>query len=357
MLELLKQAFTGKRIFLTGQTGFKGAWLVPMLRELGAADIVAYALAPETRPSLYDLLGLSDLCESHIEDLRDRERLTKTLAKAKPDFVFHLGAQSLVRRSYRDPADTFESNVLGTMNLLEAVRKYDGPLSCVVITTDKVYRESAPGQVRLEDDPLGGHDPYSASKAACEIVVDSYRQSFFDPADIARHGKALASARAGNVIGGGDWCDDRLVPDIARSLSQGKSIRVRNPSSVRPWQHVLEPLAGYLLLAAKMAEVPGQCCRSYNFGPASSDALTVEAVVKLAIESWGGGSYHVDADPNAPHEAGYLQIDSTRAARELGFKPRYDAITAIRKTIQWYKEYRDAGPWSMTRRQIADYLE
>jgi CDP-glucose 4,6-dehydratase len=355
-LEQLKSTFAGKRVFITGQTGFKGAWLVPLLRELGTTDITTFGLPPETRPSLYELLTLDQLSTSYLEDLRDRKRLTTILVDAKPDFVFHLGAQTLVRRSYRDPVDTFESNIMGTVNVLEALRSYEGACSCVLITTDKVYRESAPGQVRLEDDPLGGHDPYSASKAACEIVIDSYRKSFFDPAKIKQHGKSIAAARAGNVIGGGDWSEDRLVPDIARALANNKPIRVRNPRSVRPWQHVLESLMGYLQLAAHMANKPGEFCTSYNFGPSTADALTVETVVKLAIESWGGGEYFVDQDPNSPHEAGFLQIDSAKAHKELGFSPRFDAPTAIRKTIAWYKNYAADGPWSITQRQIREYL-
>jgi CDP-glucose 4,6-dehydratase len=272
-----------------------------------------------------------------------------------PDLVVHLGAQSLVRRSYRDPADTFESNILGTMNVLEAIRAHDGRCSAVIVTTDKVYAESGRGEAYSESDRIGGHDPYSSSKAACEIVADSYRLSYFRAERFASHGKALATARAGNVIGGGDWCEDRLIPDVVRAIARGQSVRVRNPRSTRPWQHVLESLNGYLTLAAALMRDPSQVAPAYNFGPGDGDVLDVETVVKLAIKAWGRGEYHVDVDPNAPHEAALLRISSARAHNELGWRPRWTASDAIERTIEWYR-HSTLEPLAYTRRQIDAYF-
>lgn len=350
-VETLRDSFAGRRVFVTGHTGFKGAWLVALLHRLGA-DVVGYALLPETTPALYTLLRGDELCECVIADLRDGERLARELTHARPDYVLHLGAQSLVRRSYREPTDTFASNVAGTVNLLEAVRRYAQPCAVVCVTTDKVYAErDLRGYAYGEGDPLGGHDPYSSSKACCELVADCYRKSF---APLA----ALATARAGNVIGGGDWCEDRLVPDVARALAAGQSVRVRNPDSVRPWQHVLEPLVGYLLLAAKLAGPDGRrFARAYNFGPGADDALRVEDVVKASLKAWGEGSYHVDRDPGAPHEAGFLQIDATRARRDLGWQPQFDGAAAIRETMSWYRRATREDARALTFEQIDHYLE
>jgi CDP-glucose 4,6-dehydratase len=348
----LHNAFNGKRVFVTGHTGFKGPWLLALLDSLGATTL-GYSLPPETTPSMFDLIGGAKLCRHVVGDLRDRALLNKTLADFKPDFVLHMGAQSLVRRSYRDPLDTFDSNVTGTLNVLDALRHYEGACATVIVTTDKVYAESGTLSAYAEDDKLGGHDPYSASKAACEIVTDSYRKSFFHPAKHPAHGKAIATARAGNVIGGGDWCEDRLIPDVVRAMSRGESVRVRNPRAVRPWQHVLEPLTGYLTLAAALATHPTTTDAAFNFGPDETDVLEVEKVVQLALAAWGGGTYHVDIDPNAPHEAALLRINSDRAKAKLGWHPRWNATTAINKTVEWYR-HATTDPLGYTRRQISD---
>lgn len=352
--DTLHNAFQGKRVLVTGHTGFKGPWLLAMLDRLGATTL-GYALAPDTTPAMFDLIGGGRLCEHVVGDLRDRKRLVQLTRSFAPDFVLHLGAQSLVRRSYREPVDTFESNIAGTMNVLEAIRLLEGRCAAVIVTTDKVYAESGRGEAYAEDTRLGGHDPYSASKAACEIVAESYRKSFFAPDRLAQHGKSIATARAGNVIGGGDWCEDRLIPDVVRAMTRGDSVRVRNPRSTRPWQHVLESLSGYLTLAAALMQRPDRVADAYNFGPDERDVLDVETVVKLALGAWGGGKYHVDADPNAPHEAALLRISSDRATRGLGWRPRWDAATAIGKTIEWYR-HAMADPLAYTRQQIDDYF-
>jgi CDP-glucose 4,6-dehydratase len=347
-------AFRGKRVLVTGHTGFKGPWLLAMLDRLGATTL-GYSLAPETKPSMFDLIGGWRLCEHVFGDLRDRKRLVQLTRSFSPDVVLHLGAQSLVRRSYREPTETFESNITGTMNVLEAIRRHDGRCAAVMVTTDKVYAESGRGEAYDEASRLGGHDPYSASKAACEIVAESYRKSFFAPEKFVQHGKAVATARAGNVIGGGDWCEDRLIPDVVRAMTRGESVRVRNPRSTRPWQHVLESLSGYLTLAAKLMREPTNTGPAFNFGPDERDVLDVETVVKLALKAWGSGGYYVDADPDAPHEAALLRISSDRAKRELGWQPRWDATTAINKTIDWYRHAK-ADPLAYTRAQIDEYF-
>jgi CDP-glucose 4,6-dehydratase len=325
-----------------------------MLDSLGATTM-GYGLAPETTPSMYELIGGDKLCTSVVADLRDRERLGKELAMFRPDFVIHMAAQSLVRRSYRDPVDTFASNVTGTMNVLEALRHYDGCCATVIVTTDKVYVESGTLRAYAEDDKLGGHDPYSTSKAMCELVTDSYRKSFFAAEKYATHGKSIATARAGNVIGGGDWCEDRLVPDVVRAMSKGESVRVRNPRAVRPWQHVLEPLTGYLTLAARLAASPTSTSNAFNFGPDEADVLEVEKVVQIALEKWGSGKYHIDIDPSAPHEAALLRINSDRSKCELGWRPRWNASTAIAKTVEWYR-HAIGNALAYTRGQIDDYV-
>lgn len=338
MLEALKETYKGKKVFLTGHTGFKGSWLLKIFSMLGA-EVKGYALAPETELNLYSVIQGDTLCQSVIADLRDRATLTEAVSSFQPDFIFHLAAQPLVRLSYQIPSETFEVNAIGTANVLDAMRQLENPCNAVLITTDKVYHNNEWAYPYRETDRLGGYDPYSASKACTELVIDSYRNSFFNTRAYSTHQKAIAVGRAGNVIGGGDWSKDRLIPDIVRALSADKEIEVRNPASVRPWQHVLEPLLGYLLLGAKLAGAPQTFSQAYNFGPDVNDAFPVKKMVELAIECWGSGNYFTNVDPNQPHEAGLLKLDISKAMSELKWTPVFNAERAVQYTIDWYKNF------------------
>lgn len=338
LLNKLKQTYQGKKVFLTGHTGFKGAWMLKVLSLLGA-EVKGYALAPETKDDLFHLIDGEAICSSIIADLRDKKRLEEEIVSFQPDFVFHLAAQPLVRLSYEIPAETFEVNVIGTANVLDGVRLLVKPCAIVLITTDKVYHNNEWIYPYRENDRLGGYDPYSASKACAELVIDSYRNSFFNIKTYDIHRKAIAVARAGNVIGGGDWSKDRLIPDIAKALAIEKPVVIRNPNSVRPWQHVLEPVMGYLLLGANLAVEPIQFSQAFNFGPHLSDALSVEEMLKLAIRSWGGGSFKVEKEENQPHEAGLLKLDISKAISELQWQPKMNAEKAVSMTMDWYREF------------------
>src|ERR1700754_3104331 len=309
-LSELSRYYEGKKVFVTGHTGFKGAWLLTCLH-LAGAEVKGYALPPEYEEGVSTLLGPLKNVISVLADIRDKERLKKELLDFQPDHVFHLAAQPLVRRSYEIPADTFDINVTGTATLLEAVTALDKRCAVVVITTDKVYENRETGALYRETDTLGGYDPYSASKACAELVVSSFRNSFFNPQRAEGHKKGLASARAGNVIGGGDWSRDRIIPDIIRALRQDPPIEVRNPASVRPWQHVLEPIAGYLRLGGRLYEEPARYARAYNFGPQPQGHLPVSELVETAIDAWGQGSWRDMSLPGAPHEAGLLHLAIT----------------------------------------------
>ena len=333
----LTTTYQGKKVFLTGHTGFKGSWLLAWLHQLGAI-VKGYAFAPENEFDLYPQIEGDELCDSIIADIRDSERLKTEIRDFQPDFIFHLAAQPLVRLSYQIPLNTFEVNVIGTANVLESVRFLQKPCSVILITTDKVYENKEWLYPYRESDRLGGHDPYSASKAAAEIVINSYRSSFFNKLDSQKHQKGIAVARAGNVIGGGDWSKDRIIPDIVRSLSKNETIVVRNPNAVRPWQHVLEPIGGYLLLGKKLAENPQKFSEAYNFGPVAEDNITVESVVKIAIETWGKGQYENPALENQPHEAGLLRLDISKAINDLGWKPKLNSKEAIAWTMAFYKQ-------------------
>lgn len=338
----LQQTFRGKRIFLTGHTGFKGAWLLQILHAL-ETDVKGYALAPEHDEDLYNQIGGDALCYSSvIADLRAEIALKGELVRFAPHFVFHLAAQPLVRRGYQTPVETFAVNAQGTAHVLDAIRGLSEPCVAVMVTTDKVYENPERGEAFKEDDKLGGHDPYSASKAAAEIIIESYRRSFFSPSTFAQHGKALAAARAGNVIGGGDFSDDRIVPDIVRAIRRLEPVRLRNPASVRPWQHVLESLYGYLTLAARMVEDGAKYSTAYNFGPDPQDFLPVETLTQIFLERFGTGRYESVAEEGAPHEAKLLTLDSSKAMRELGWIPKLDARTAIGWTAEWYADKRPA---------------
>lgn len=338
IMKQLKNTYTGKRIFVTGHTGFKGTWLIKILSDIGAI-IKGYALAPENEINLYSEIKGDSLCESVISDLRNRIALKQAVLDFQPDYIFHLAAQPLVRLSYEIPSETFEVNAIGTANLLDAVRLLEKKCNIVLITTDKVYHNNEWEYPYRENDRLGGYDPYSASKACCELVIDSYKNSFFNYKNFSQHQKAIAVGRAGNVIGGGDWSKDRLIPDIAKFLSNGDEIVIRNPNSVRPWQHVIEPLFGYLELGAKLNIDPSKYAQPFNFGPNTSDALSVEEMVVKSIKNWGNGSYKSVIESSNPHEAGLLKLDISKAVNELNWKPVFNAEIAVERTINWYKKY------------------
>lgn len=328
--------FKGKKIFLTGHTGFKGSWMSVWLSLMGAS-VKGYALNPE-KISLYN--QIKDKLKNHrsvIGDIRDKKKLEKEILSFQPDFIFHLAAQPLVLESYKNPVETFEVNAIGTANLLDAIRNLRKKCVVVIVTTDKVYQNIEADYPYRESDKLGGYDPYSASKAAAEIIIESYRLSFYNPANFSKHKKVIASARAGNVIGGGDYAENRLMPDIYRSLSKSKKIKIRNPKAVRPWQHVLESLRGYLMLAAAMKKEPKKYSSSFNFGPVLNDVLTVEEVVRQAIKCWGTGKYSLVKSESAPHEAGLLKLNIHKAKQELGWQPIWNSKSVIEKTMQWYK--------------------
>ena len=353
------ESYRGKKVLVTGHTGFKGSWLCEWLLALGA-EVHGFALEPPTRPSLFNQLKLAKRITSHtIGDVRDLDLLVRTMRRMKPDFVFHLAAQPLVRLSYEKPAETFDTNVMGTVNVLEAARRigrtqFGHQISVVCITTDKVYENNEKGRPFRETDPFGGHDPYSASKGACEIVISSYRRSFFGTPDSPVW---VASARAGNVIGGGDWAKDRIVPDAMRALTKGEAIPVRNKVSTRPWQHVLEPLGGYLTLGAALAkrERFDEVCGGFNFGPDPKANRTVKELVEEMLK-WRKGTWVDKSDPNAVHEAGLLNLDIRKARKVLGWKPRWDFEETVKNTVQWYAAVANgANPVEATNVQIMGY--
>ena len=352
----MKSFYKNKRVLITGHTGFKGSWLCEWLLALGA-EVHGYSLPPPTKPSLFNQLKLAKRIKSHtIGDVRDLGLLVRTMRRVKPDFVFHLAAQPLVRLSYEKPVETFDTNVMGTVNVLEAARRVGRQISVVCITTDKVYENNEKGRPFKETDPFGGYDPYSASKGACEIVISSYRRSFFGTPDSPVW---VASARAGNVIGGGDWAKDRIVPDAMRALAKGEAIPVRNSVSTRPWQHVLEPLGGYLALGAALAkrERFAEVCGGFNFGPDPKANRTVKELVEEMLK-WREGTWIDKTEPGAVHEAGLLNLDIRKARRILGWKPRWSFEETVKNTVQWYASVANGcNPTTITREQIAAYDE
>jgi CDP-glucose 4,6-dehydratase len=326
----------GKRIFLTGHTGFKGSWFSRWLVSLGA-EVCGYSLEPPTEPNLFSALRLADSISHVLGDVRDFDRLSRCLVEFRPEFVFHLAAQPLVRLSYKDPRLTYETNVMGTLNLYEAVRSCDSVRVVVSITTDKCYENREWIWGYRENDPMGGYDPYSSSKGCAELLSSAYRNSFFNPEGYGKsHHVALATARAGNVIGGGDWAIDRLIPDCVRSLSAGRAIPIRSPRATRPWQHVLEPLSGYMTLAQRMYTDGVAYSGGWNFGPSDEGVMDVENVVKRVIDAWGGGSYSIMPDADY-HEAHLLKLDISKARSLLKWAPKLDTSRAIKETIAVYK--------------------
>lgn len=338
----LKKYFNGKKVFLTGHTGFKGAWFLQILSMLGA-EVKGFSLPPENEGDLYNLINGDKLCKSSIfHDIRDADKLRHELLHYDPDFIFHMAAQPLVLEGYNEPLYTFEVNTQGTANVLDAVRFLDKKCIVVCITTDKVY-ENHDGNIAFkEDDKLGGYDPYSASKAAAEIIISSYRNSFFNVKEIGNHKKSVVSVRAGNVIGGGDFAQNRIIPDIVKAIKKNEKIVLRNPHATRPWQHVIEPLGAYLLLASRMVDNPLKHNTAYNIGPNEADVLSVEKLTNIAIQTAETGSVHIEENANKPHEAATLMLDISKIKNDIGWQPTYNAQTAIEKTIAWYFDNRKA---------------
>lgn len=345
-----------KKVFITGHTGFKGSWLVMTLAKLGA-QITGYSLAPNTSPNLYSLCKVEELLEkSYIADIRDQKKIESAIEESCPDIIFHMAAQPLVRESYLAPRETFEVNIMGTINILEAARKVKNLKALINITTDKVYDNKEWHWGYRENEPLGGHDPYSSSKACSELVTQAYRNSFFEVNDGVNN-LALASVRAGNVIGGGDWAKDRLIPDCLTSLLSNKEIIVRNPSSVRPWQHVLEPLSGYMMLAEKLYLEGAKYASAWNFGPADTDAKPVDWIVKKLCETWGSDAKYVINDSQQPHEATYLKLDCSKANTELNWNSKWNIQNTLIKIVEWTKAYENNSDMrEMTYNQIEEYF-
>ena len=330
--------FINLRVLVTGHTGFKGSWLCMLLNKLGA-DVYGYALDPPTNPSLFNEAKIGELMTSFIGDIRDYDNLLKVMQQVQPEIVIHMAAQPLVRESYKIPVETYAVNVMGTVHLLEACRHTQSVRAVVNVTTDKCYENREWHWGYRENEQMGGFDPYSNSKGCSELVTSSYRSSYFNPAKYGEHRVAIASARAGNVIGGGDWAGDRLIPDFIRAISKGEEVRIRSPFAIRPWQHVLEPLTGYLNLAAKLFNEGPEYAEGWNFGPDDKDAKNVEWITKTICELWGeGASFSIDKVPQ-PHEANYLKLDCSKAKAELGWLPKWDIETTLKMIVDWNKAY------------------
>lgn len=329
----------GKRVFITGHTGFKGSWLSLWLQSLGA-EVTGYSLAPPTDPSLFVLADLAKRICSIEGDIRNFQSLLGSMHQCHPEVVIHMAAQAIVRKSYKDPLETYSTNIMGTVNLLEAIRRTGGVKVAVNVTSDKCYENKEWLWGYRETDPMGGFDPYASSKGCAELITAAYRRSFFNPSEIEKHG-GIASVRAGNVIGGGDWAEDRLIPDIMTSFLNGKPVLIRFPKAIRPWQHVLDPLSGYLLLVENLYKQRPEFADSWNFGPSDDDAKPVSWIVEHIVALWGNSArFEIDRNDN-PHEATYLKLDCTKAKNLLGWKPRIDIHQALDWTVSWYKQYKD----------------
>lgn len=328
----------GKKVLITGHTGFKGSWLSLWLQSMGA-HVVGYALQPPTTPSLFETARVAVGMVSITGDVRNFDHLRSVIAEYAPEIIIHMAAQPLVRYSYINPIETYATNVMGTVHLLEAVRQIGGVKVIINVTSDKCYENQEWVWGYRESEPMGGHDPYSNSKGCSELVTSAFRNSFFNSADFYRHGVALASVRAGNVIGGGDWAEDRLIPDIIRAIVQNRPIMIRNPHAIRPWQHVLEPLGGYLVLAQKLWEQGQSHAEGWNFGPMEDDAKPVAWIVERVTELWGEGVHWVMDQGDHPHEAHHLKLDCAKAKTRLGWRPRWALEQTLPHVISWYKAY------------------
>jgi CDP-glucose 4,6-dehydratase len=347
--------WSGKKVFITGHTGFKGGWLSLWLQQLGA-QITGYALQPPTNPNLFEVAQVAQGITSVIGDIRDAALLSNAIRQSAPEIVIHMAAQPLVRRSYVDPVETYATNVMGTVHMLEAVRQTPSVRAVVNVTTDKCYANKEWVWGYRESEPMGGFDPYSSSKGCAELVTAAYRKSFFNAAKHSQYQVALATARAGNVIGGGDWAEDRLIPDILRAIENGQSVNIRNPQATRPWQHVLEPLSGYLALAEQLYTEGPAFAEAFNFGPAEEDAKPVQWIVEQLTQIWGeGASWHLD-DGTHPYEAHYLKLDCSKARASLGWSPRWHLDQAFQAIIVWHKaHHRGQDMRALCLKQINDY--
>ncbi len=347
----LHSFYKGKRVLVTGHTGFKGSWLALWLHKMGA-HVIGYSLDPYTEKDNFVLSNLQDSIIDIRADIRDVEKLQHCFDTYKPEIVFHLAAQPLVRYSYDIPTETWDVNVMGTIHVLNAIRNCSDTKIGVMITSDKCYENREQREGYKEEDAMGGYDPYSSSKGAAEIAISSWRRSFMNPKQYTQHGKAIASARAGNVIGGGDWAKDRIIPDCIRALEAGNPIEVRNPVAVRPWQHVLEPLGGYLLLGYKLGQDPIQYAEGWNFGPVDASVVPVWDVAEMVTQNYGSGERKDVSKPGEHHEATLLALDITKAQKELGWEPRLSVEESIQLTVDWYKRYTSTDVFALCNEQI-----
>lgn len=368
MIDIFNSFYKGKRILVTGHTGFKGSWLSIWLHELGA-EVVGVGLDPYSERDNFVLSGIGSKIKADIRaDIRDGQKMKEIFAEYQPEIVFHLAAQPLVRLSYEQPVETYETNVMGTINIMEAIRSINSskgssgsncsPTVAVMITTDKCYDNKEQMRGYKEDDPFGGYDPYSSSKGACEIAIQSWRRSYFNPEDYGnKHTVSLASVRAGNVIGGGDWAKDRIIPDCIRALEAGKPIDIRSPKAVRPWEHVLEPLSGYMMLAQKMWNEPTKWCEGWNFGPEAESISTVWEVATELVHNFGYGELKDSSDSNAVHEAKLLTLDITKAKTRLGWTPRMDMEQCMALVADWYKHYKTEDVYNLCIEEINKFVQ
>lgn len=356
MIDLFDNFFKGKRVLVTGHTGFKGSWLSIWLHELGA-EVVGVSQEPFTNRDNFVLSGIGHKIMADLRaNICDGQKMKEIFQKYQPEIVFHLAAQPLVRYSYEQPVETYEANVMGTIHVMEAIRSTDSVKVGVMITTDKCYDNKEQMRGYKEDDPFGGYDPYSSSKGACEIAIQSWRRSFFNPEDYGKkHHVSLASVRAGNVIGGGDWALDRIIPDCIKALEQDKVIDIRSPKAIRPWEHVLEPLSGYMLLAKKLWEHPTEFCEGWNFGPESESVSTVWEVATELIKNYGKGELKDSSDSNAVHEAKLLMLDITKAKTKLGWKPRMNMRQCMELVADWYKRYQTEDVYQLCIEEIHQF--
>lgn len=356
MDKLFNGIYKNRKVLITGHTGFKGSWLSLLLHQL-EAKVYGYALLPPTKPSLYNEAGIDEFVTSEIADIRDLETLKNFMQRTEPEIVIHMAAQPLVRDSYKIPVETYEINVMGTVNLLESCRHTSSVRAIVNVTTDKCYENREWHWGYRESEPMGGYDPYSNSKGCSELVTSAYRNSYFNPQEYTKHGVALASARAGNVIGGGDWANDRLIPDFIHAISKGEKLSIRSPYSIRPWQHVLEPLTGYLMLASELFSGKIKFAEGWNFGPDDVDTKNVEWITDAICKLWGDGAfYEIDQNPQ-PHEANYLKLDCSKAKAELGWYPKWNIQKALDSIVEWNKKrLLGHNVRKITIQQINDYF-